>query len=76
MREPGKGLISSEKLAALIWASEGSGMSYGQFAACLDDKQEKKIYGEYQEILRQREQEEQRKQLALKRIAKEKESGK
>ena len=51
-------LTKGSQLAALNWAAERAGMSYGRFVLTLDDKKREALYKEYETYLKARETEE------------------
>jgi len=57
-------------IAAIAWAADQVGLSYGRFAAALDKKAKIKIYTEYADFLAKREKEEEKQVAAMQAIAK------
>lgn len=50
-----EGLTETQKLAAITWAAEKAGESYGRFAIRLQPQDREKIFSLYQQLLEERE---------------------
>lgn len=57
-------------IAAIAWAADKHGLSYGRFAPTLDKKAKLRIYTEYAEFLAAREKEEEAQSAAMQAIVK------
>jgi len=50
-----EGLTETQKLAAITWAAEQRGESYGRFSSHLEMEDKERIFSMYQELLIERE---------------------
>ena len=69
------GLTNSQQLDALSWAANQAGLSYGQFCAKVSFSEREKVFAQYEDLLKQRKENNKRNEELRKKLQKKKRRG-
>ena len=69
------GLTSRHQLDALCWAANRAGLSYGQFCATISFSEREEVFAQYEDLLKQRKENNKRNEELRKKLQKKKKRG-